>query len=96
MPGTGRGRSGHAEAAAFERALAELPPGGGVQIVGARPADVATAVALAGVRMALMSGDDDAPRTTGKAFDPKRLHHGGVGRCELQSNPSFEGRPEKA
>src|ERR671911_2276562 len=57
--------------------ITQQPAGLGRQIVGARPADIAAAMALAGVAVA-RSDDDDPPGTAGKAFDPKLLHAGAI------------------
>jgi hypothetical protein len=82
-----------AEAAALDRMLAEQAAGPGREILAARPADVAAAVALTGVAVARSTGND-APGTAGKTLDPIRLHVAGFGtRCQ-ETDPSIEGRPQ--
>jgi hypothetical protein len=51
-----------AEAAALERTLAKLSSRRGGQIVRARPANIAAALALTRVDVVMVPADDDSPR----------------------------------
>jgi hypothetical protein len=63
-----------AEAAPLERVLAQLAAERGGQVIGGGPADVAAALAFAGVDVMVLLADDDAARATRKTLDPELVH----------------------
>jgi hypothetical protein len=63
-----------AEAASLERVLAQLATKRRGQVRRGGPADVAAAVAFAGVDVMVLLADDDATRATRKTLDPELVH----------------------